>query len=81
VWRRWGNGGKCMGRRGRKREERRAEEKRRKIWGRERKVGQERTEQIDIWTEWERAIGTNRLKKEKNGGNKNKDKIIIINAK
>jgi hypothetical protein len=32
--------------------------------GRERKVGQEKAEQIDIWTEWEREIDNNRLKKE-----------------
>jgi hypothetical protein len=35
--------------------------KNRKNWGRERKSGEDRTKQIDIWTEWERGIGNNRL--------------------
>jgi hypothetical protein len=52
---------------GRKREERRREYKRReeKNWGRKRKLMQEMTKQIDIWTEYKRKGGSNRLKKRK----------------
>jgi hypothetical protein len=56
------SGGKEGGREeGKEKMEERIEEKRRKNWGRERKMGQERAKQIDIWTEWKRKVGNNRL--------------------
>jgi hypothetical protein len=36
-----------------------------KSWGRERKVGQKRTKQIDVWTERKRETGKNMLLKKK----------------
>jgi hypothetical protein len=54
--------GKGRGRRGRNGEERRRK-KTRKNWGKERKLEQERAKQIDIWTEWKREIGNDKLKK------------------
>jgi hypothetical protein len=59
--------GRASGEKGRRVEggkgEERSEYKEReeKNWGRERKVGQERAKQIDIWTEWKREISNNRL--------------------
>jgi hypothetical protein len=36
-----------------------------KTCGKERKVEQEKAKKIDIWTEWKREIGNNKLKKKK----------------
>jgi hypothetical protein len=56
------SGGKRRVKKGRKGEEKKIK-KRRRNWGRKRKVEQDRAKQIDIWAEWKREIGKNKLQK------------------
>jgi hypothetical protein len=71
IGKKWGK------RRERRRKEERTEENK-KNWGRERKVEHEKAKQTDIWTEWKRELGNNRLflKSRRGEGeeSKNKDK-------